>query len=71
MSVTKFAFLPPNTAGATIYIFSFDSILNTSPPWCLPLQQLSPYSRISERMPQGHLTARLNYWITAESLYCL
>ena len=28
MSITKFAFLPPNSAGATIHIFSFASMLN-------------------------------------------
>ena len=37
MSVTKFAFLPPNSAGATTHIFSFDSMLNTSCLWCLSL----------------------------------
>ena len=68
MSVTKFAFLPPNSAAVTVYILSFASVLDTPPPWCLPLH-LSPYSHRSERMPQSHLTARLNYWITDESLW--
>ena len=42
MSETKFAFLPPNSAGATILILFFDSMLNTSLIWCLPLQQPFP-----------------------------
>ena len=36
MSITKFAFLPPNSTGATIHIFSFDSMLNTSPSGVYP-----------------------------------
>ena len=36
-----------NSAGATVYIFSFDSMLNTSPVWCLPLQDPSPCSYTS------------------------
>ena len=40
MSVTNFAFLPPNSAGATINIFSLHCMLNTSSVWCLPLQHL-------------------------------
>ena len=76
MSVTKFAFLPPKSAGAVapafspfhFHIFSFDSMLNTSPIWCLPLQDASPYSYTSERMQQSHQTARLNYWVTDASL---
>ena len=64
MSVTQFAFLPPNSAGATIHIFSFDSKLSTSPIWCLPLQ-----CYISERSSQSHRTAILNYWVTDTSLW--
>ena len=44
--------------------FSFDSLLNTPPIWCLPLQHPSPCSYIWERRPQKHRTARLNYWVT-------
>ena len=68
MSITKFAFLPPNSTGATIHIFSFDSMLNTSPIWCLPLHHLSPCSYTSERRLQSHQTARLHCWVTAASL---
>ena len=49
MSITKLAFLPPNSARATIHIFPFDSVLNTPPIWCLPLQHPSPCSYISEK----------------------
>ena len=40
MSVTKFASLPPNFAGAMINIFSLGPMLNITPIWCLPLQHL-------------------------------
>ena len=49
--------------------FSFDSLLNTPPIWCLPLQHPSPCSYIWERRPQKHRTARLNYWVTDARLW--
>ena len=49
MSIIKLAFLSPNSARATIHIFSFDSMLNTPPNWCLCLQHPSPCSYISEK----------------------
>ena len=61
MSVTKFAFLPPNPAGATIHIFSFDPTLNIPCIWRLPLQTHVPSSYIAERRPQRDPTARLNF----------
>ena len=42
-------------------------MLNTPSPWCLPLQQPSPHSSISERRLQSHLTARLTHWVTHAS----
>ena len=69
MSITKFASLPPNSAGATTHIFFLLTLVNTSPTWYLPLQHPSPCSYISERRPQRHLTARLNYWVTDASLW--
>ena len=53
MSVTKFAFLPSNSAGATVHIFFFDCMLNTSPTCYLPLKYPSPCSYTSERRPWG------------------
>ena len=69
MSVTKFAFLLPNPAGATINIFSLDSMLNTSSVWCLCLQHPSPCTYISGRRPQRHRTARVRSWVIDFSLW--
>ena len=66
MSVTKFAFLPPNSAGAMSNNFPLDSLLNTSPIWCLPLQHSSPCKDISERRQQSHPNCQsqlLGYWL--------
>ena len=41
---------------------------DTSCIWCLPLQQPSPCSYISESRPQRHPTARLDSWVTDSSL---
>ena len=49
--------------------FSFDSMLNTFPIWYLPLQHPSPCSYTSERRPQRHGIARLNYCVTDTSLW--
>ena len=70
LPVSNFAFLPPNSAGAIIHIFFFDSMLNTPLIWCLPLQHTSPCSYISERRLQSHWSARFNFWVTVASL-CL
>ena len=59
-------FLLPNSARATIHIFSFDSMLNTSP---ICLQHPSPCSYTSGSRPQSHWTARQNYWVTDASLW--
>ena len=44
-------------------------MLNTSSIWCLPLQQPSPCSYMSERRPQSRQTARCSYWVTDVSLW--
>ena len=51
---------------------SFDSVLNKSCIWCLPLQHSSPYSSfyISERRQQRHRNTRFNYWITMPTYDC-
>ena len=69
MSVIKLAFLPLNSARATIHIFPFDSMLNTPPIWCLALQHPSPCSYISEKSQratklQGSITGLLTWFMT-------
>ena len=42
MSVTKFVFLPPNSAGAKIHILPFDSMLKYIPYLMFTLTTLFP-----------------------------
>ena len=69
MSVTKSAFLAPNSAGATIHIFSFDSVLNTSSIWCLPWRHASPCGYTPERRSQSRQTSRLQDGDTDASVW--
>ena len=61
-------FCPLTLRELHLHLFSFDSVLNTRPVWCLALQHPSPWRSISERRPQNHRTARLNCWLTDASL---
>ena len=70
MSVTKSAFSPPNSAGAIIHIFSYWFYVKCIPYLVFyPYNNASPCSYISESRPQGHRTARLNYWVTDSSFW--
>lgn len=60
----KFAFLPHNSSGATLHLFSFDSMLNYIPCLVFTLTAPFPLSYISERRPQNHKLpdSLLAYW---------
>ena len=62
MSVTKFAFLPPNSAGATLCTNFLWLCAKYIPSWCLLLQHPSPCSCTSERRPPNCQTQLLGYW---------
>ena len=69
MSVTKFAFLPPNSPGATVHNFSFDSMLNMTPSGVFPYNTLLlVVTYLTRLQSHRHRTARLNYWVTDASL---
>ena len=70
MSVTKSAFLPPNSARDVIHIFSYWFYVKCIPYLVFyPYNNASPCSYISESRSQGHRTARLNNWVTDSSLW--
>ena len=65
MSRTKFAFLPPNSAGATIHIFSFSSMLNTFSYLVFTLTTPFPlqlHIRKQAAGPPNCQTQLLGYW---------
>ena len=62
MSVTKFAFLPLNSAGATLAPIFLWLCAKYIPSWCLHLQHPSPCSCTSERRPPNCQTQLLGYW---------
>ena len=77
MSATKFAFLPPNSPGATAHNFSFDFMLNMTPSGVSPYSTLPLVvtyltrlqSLVKELQSHRHWTARLSYWVTDASLW--
>ena len=69
MSVTEFAFQPPNSAGIILYTYLPLTYAKCILYLVFTLQNPSPCSYISERRPQSHWTARLNYWVTETSLW--
>ena len=72
MSVTKFAFLPPNSAGATINIFFLGLYAKYLPYLVFTLPTPSPGTYISERRLQSHancLSQFLGYWLKSMTIF--